>query len=65
MVFFGESSTPSVINHVTVCSAEFMSSHNRSDIQTKRRLRCFWGYLNGVPPRHLECNQSKLQGQNM
>lgn len=30
MVFFGDSSTPSVINHVTVCSAEFMSSHNRS-----------------------------------
>ncbi len=35
MVFFGDSSTPSVINHVTVCSAEFMSSHNRSD-STKR-----------------------------
>lgn len=25
MVFFGDSSTPSVINHVTVCSAEFMA----------------------------------------
>lgn len=25
MVFLGDSSTPSVINHVTVCSAEFMS----------------------------------------
>lgn len=35
MVFFGDSSTPSVINHVTVCSAEFMSSHNRS-YSTKR-----------------------------
>lgn len=30
MVFFGDSRTPSVINHVTVCSAEFMSSRNRS-----------------------------------
>lgn len=45
MVFFGDSSTPSVINHVTVCSAEFMSSHNRS-YSTKRlylvfqQLRC-------------------------
>lgn len=35
MVFFGDSSTPSVINHVTVCSAEFMSSRNRSN-STKR-----------------------------
>lgn len=35
MVFFGDSSTPSVINHVTVCSAEFMSSHNKS-YSTKR-----------------------------
>lgn len=37
MVFFGDSSTPSVINHVTVCSAEFMSSRNKSCSQ-KRRL---------------------------
>lgn len=30
MVFLGDSSTPSVISHVTVCSAEFMSGHGRS-----------------------------------
>lgn len=40
MVFFGDSSTPSVISHVTVCSAEFMSSHNRS-YSTKRPCSVF------------------------
>lgn len=51
MVFFGDSSTPSVINHVTVCSAEFMSSHNRS-YSTKRR--CL-GILTASLPR-LRCH---------
>lgn len=46
MVFFGDSSTPSVINHVTVCSAEFMSSHGRS-CSTKRR--CL-GISSSSPP---------------
>lgn len=45
MVFFGDSSTPSVINHVTVCSAEFMSSRNRSLFQNSG---CVW-FFNSLP----------------
>lgn len=44
MVFFGDSSTPSVINHVTVCSAEFMSSRNRSC----SKIAAVW-FFNSLP----------------
>lgn len=41
MVFFGDSSTPSVINHVTVCSAEFMSSRNKSCSPPQKKATVF------------------------
>lgn len=37
IVFFGDSKTPSVMSHVTVCSAEFMSG---SLTKHKQKIRC-------------------------
>lgn len=45
IVFFGDSSTPSVISQVTVCSAEFMASVSEEN-PTKRQV---FAYFNSYP----------------
>lgn len=52
MVFFGDSSTPSVINHVTVCSAEFMSSRNRSCSKKKKKRATVFGFSTACRPAY-------------